>query len=117
MAEQEQIEPIGWAIVELMGHRVIAGFVSEVTRFGAALMRVDVPGREAETAISQLYGGAAIYCVTPTTEETVRRKLQQTYDLPEMVRLALPAPDLSDDRPGVVTHEYDPMNPDRGGPF
>jgi hypothetical protein len=99
MADQEQAEPLGWAIVELMGHRVVAGFVSEVTRFGAALMRVDVPGRETETAISQLYGGAAIYCVTPTTEETVRRKLQQTYELPEMVRLALPAPEASPPEP------------------
>lgn len=40
MADQE----IGWAILELMGHRRLAGYVSEQEIAGAAFIRVDVPG-------------------------------------------------------------------------
>lgn len=39
----------GWAIVELFGHNMIAGLLSE-----------------------QSIGGAAVYAITPTTEEVVR---------------------------------------------
>jgi hypothetical protein len=89
----DQIEPIGWAVVELMGHRQVAGHVSEVTRFGITMLRIDVPGLGAETAISQMYGPAAIYCVTPVSEEAVRRHLLSVYSLPDLVRAALPAPE------------------------
>lgn len=33
----------GWAIVELMGHRRLGAFVSEVEIAGAAMLRLDVP--------------------------------------------------------------------------
>jgi len=35
--------PDEWAIVEIMGHLRRAGRISEVARFGANLLRVDVP--------------------------------------------------------------------------
>lgn len=34
----------GWAILELMGHRRLAGYVREVELAGAGLLRLDVPG-------------------------------------------------------------------------
>lgn len=64
-----------WAILELMGHRRLAGLVSEEARFGTTLLRIDVPhdpkdgGKE---FVTQYYGGGSIYCLTPTTEETAR---------------------------------------------
>jgi hypothetical protein len=33
----------GWAIVELMGHRRLAGYVREVELAGAGMLRLDVP--------------------------------------------------------------------------
>lgn len=62
----------GWAIVELMGHRRLAGFVSEATMAGAAMLRIDVPGEDGATVATQFYGGSALYCVTPTTEAIAR---------------------------------------------
>lgn len=61
----------GWAIVELMGHRRLAGHVSEAVQYGAPMLRLDVPGQDGLIA-TQFYGGAALYCVTPTTEEIAR---------------------------------------------
>src|SRR6185295_17411712 len=57
----------GFAILELMGHRRIAGYVSQVEQFGTAMLRIDIPGRERQT--TQFYSGSSIYCLTPTTED------------------------------------------------
>jgi hypothetical protein len=69
----------GWAILELMGHRRLAGFVTEAEVAGTKLLRLDVYAPEPpdtdedeRPVATQLYGGAAIYCITPTTEEIAR---------------------------------------------
>jgi len=93
----------GWAVVELMGHRQTAGLVSEVTLAGTTLLRVDSPAPDGDAIVaSQMYGGSAIYCLTPCDEETARVVLRSAYTLPPMVRVAmranaaLPAPDEDD---------------------
>lgn len=59
----------GWAIVELMGHRRLAGHVSEQEIAGQAFLRLDVP---ADLPVTQFYSASAVYCITPTTEEIAR---------------------------------------------
>lgn len=39
----EQPREIGWAILELMGHRRLGGYLREETIAGAAFLRIDVP--------------------------------------------------------------------------
>ncbi|XXX79239.1 hypothetical protein WMF30_10735 [Sorangium sp. So ce134] len=53
----------GWAIVELMGHRRLAGRVSEVTQYGATQLRLDVPGEGDAVMATQFYSGGALYWV------------------------------------------------------
>ena len=64
-----------FAIVELFGHQVIAGKVSEQVIGGQGFVRVDVPAIDGidgsrTDAFTKLYGSNAIYCITPTDEET-----------------------------------------------
>ena len=61
-----------WAIVELMGHRKLAGLVSEETRFGTAMCRIDVPAAGEIAAFTQYYGGQSIYAMTPVSEQVAR---------------------------------------------
>lgn len=61
-----------FAIVELMGRNVIAGLVSEAVIGGQAFVRIDVPGTQDTPAFTKFYGAGAIYCITPTDEETAR---------------------------------------------
>ena len=77
-----------WAIVELMGHRKLAGLVSEEIRFGAPMCRIDVPAIGEVAAFTQYYGGQAIFSMTPVSEQVARgvaAKLQaravSVYDL------------------------------------
>jgi len=62
----------GWAILELMGHRRLAGYVREQEVAGVMLLRIDIPGDDGQPVMTQFYGASAIYCLTPTTEETAK---------------------------------------------
>lgn len=86
----------GPAIIELMGHRRLAGHVSEVDMYGAKLLRVDVPGQDGQqVGATQFYSAASIYCLTPTTEEMVQ-KISAGNRVRPVERWELPAADSSD---------------------
>lgn len=70
-----------WAVLELMGHRVMAGRVSEVEMFGRKLIRIDVPVVDAEGAFAgraetHYHSPDALYGLHPTTEEAVMERLR-----------------------------------------
>jgi hypothetical protein len=79
---QEKTTYEGWAIIELFGHNMIAGFISEQVIGGAPFVRVDVPKTADQEAYTKFYGGAAIYGITPTTEDTVRTAVAQLQPRP-----------------------------------
>ncbi|TIN36796.1 MAG: hypothetical protein E5Y10_21950 [Mesorhizobium sp.] len=75
-----------WAIVEIFGHRKHAGRSREEERFGAKMLRIDVPtiginqaeGKPAEVSgveswTTHWYGGASLFSYTLTDEATVMR--------------------------------------------
>lgn len=61
-----------WAILELMGHRRLGGYVTEQEIAGHGMLRIDVPGEDGQTTASQFYSPSSLYCLTPTTEEMAR---------------------------------------------
>lgn len=85
----------GWAVVELMGHRRIAGHVSEAAQYGTAMIRIDVPGPD-DTTITQFYGGNSIYCLSPVTEDVARAVARRNQPAPvspyEILPPRLPEP-------------------------
>lgn len=58
-----------WVILEVMGHRRLAGFLSEMEIAGRGFLRLEVPGQPGAT---QLYNPTSVYCITPTTEAIAR---------------------------------------------
>lgn len=66
-----------WGIVELMGHKVVAGLVSKDEMLGKPMLRVDVPTTSTFDAFTQFYGEAAIYCVTFVSEAVARLTAEQ----------------------------------------
>lgn len=58
-----------WAILELMGHRKLAGLVKEQTIGSASFIRIDVPDKDGNYVATQYYNPSAVYCMTPTTKE------------------------------------------------
>lgn len=57
-----------WAVLELMGHRRLAGYLTEVDLAGGRFLRIDVPMADG-TMATQLYSPAAVYAITPASEE------------------------------------------------
>ena len=80
-----------WAIVEIMGHKVVAGYVTKDEMFGQPMVRIDVPTTEAYPAFTQHYGVQAIYCVTYVSEQVARRVAESNQVNPVSVYV----PDLS----------------------
>lgn len=93
--EQQTATFEGWAIVELMGHNVIAGYVTEAVIGGTAMLRVDVPATDSQQPYTKFFSGAAVYAITPTQEDTARtaaerlnRRPIDTWIVPDRPRLA-----------------------------
>jgi hypothetical protein len=66
MAEQIKFEE--WAILELMGHRRLAGKVTDAVIGGGAFIRIDIPTKD-NGKITQFYSPNSVYCISPTTQE------------------------------------------------
>jgi hypothetical protein len=91
VADQTETTFEGWAVLELMGHRRLAGYVTEVELAGKGMLRIDVPAPEGTGPATQFYSPTALYCLTPTTEDIARAFAEHTQ--PEPVhRWELPAP-------------------------
>lgn len=88
-----------WAIVEIMGHKKFAGYVTEQALGGTSFVRIDVPEIVLESrtlpAFSKLFGAGSIYCISPCTEETAKafaaELRSEAFALYEAPRLPAPA--------------------------
>jgi len=97
-----------WAIVEIMGHRQRAGRLTEVQRFGAAMMQIEIPlgDADADGYRSEYYSGGSIFAFRECTEEQARR-FAKFIAPPEEQRL-LPA--SSEDAGEVDDAEVSPVD-------
>lgn len=77
-----------WAILELMGHRRLAGRAEDVEVFGGRMCRIDIPS---DPPVTQFFGPASIYSMTPTTEEVCRAFAKQQGAPPALNRWDLRA--------------------------
>jgi hypothetical protein len=89
----------GWVVLELMGHRRLGGYLREQVIGGASFLRLDIPadsGTLLERTATQFYSPSAVYCITPTTEETARAVAKLGQPAP-VQRWELPARSTRDD--------------------
>ncbi len=88
----------GWAIVEIMGHRKVAGKAMSPGGPGAlgGMLRIDAYDGEGEEFTTQFYGSAAIFSLTPTTEEVCRRLGQAWHNPPPVAPWELRLPESFD---------------------
>ena len=105
----------GWTILEVMGHRRLGGWVTEVTIAGASFLRIDVPEGDGQPAMTQMYAPSSIYALTPTTEEIARRAaaLFRPAPVTRWELAAIPAAGAVADRP----HDDEDDEDDEDGPF
>jgi hypothetical protein len=76
-----------WGIWEALGHRELAGWITEAEIAGERCVQVNVPSNP---PFSQAYGRGSLYCLTPTDEATARAAAQRCRPAPIHL-LQLPA--------------------------
>ena len=67
--QRDSIE--GWAVLEILGHRRLGGYLREQQIAGAGFLRIDIPGPDG-AAVTQFYSSASVYGITPCSEEAAR---------------------------------------------
>ena len=70
------------AIIELFGHKVVAGFIAEEEHLGTTMLRVDVPAVGDNSPFTKFYNASAVYGITPTDEATMLLAARQTMARP-----------------------------------
>jgi len=96
----DELNSFEWAIVEIFGHRSHAGRAREEEKFGAKLLRIDVPTLEddgydrysrrpldlAKVKVASwethYYGGSSIFSYTPSDELTVMKNAVRRRAVP-----------------------------------
>jgi hypothetical protein len=75
--DTDSAEPIDeWMIVELLGHRRLAGRVREVQIAGAGFLRLDIPAAGDDPGRTQFVAPGSVYALHPVDETTARRAAQ-----------------------------------------
>lgn len=107
-----------WAIVEIMGHRRLAGWLTEQQIAGTGFLRLDVPGTDPAAGFeaTQLYNPSSIYAITPCTEDTARRAATIGRVAP-VQQWELPAPPKPRDHVDAVDDGPFDYGDDDGDPF
>lgn len=100
---QENQKFNAWCLIELFGHQVIVGKVSEQSIGGETFIRVDVPKTDKVEAYTKLYGKGAIYCLTPVSEEAASHLIERHNNKP----ITVFAPKLLQEIPEQEEPGYD----------
>jgi hypothetical protein len=70
------------AIVEIMGQKKVAGYVTTEVFGSTCMLRVDIPETSRRIAFTQFYGMGSIYCLTPVDAETAKTTAESLGVLP-----------------------------------
>lgn len=98
----------GWAIVELMGHRIRAGEVKEVEMAGAKMIRVDIHCDDG-AVLTEYYSPSALYSLRPCSSEIAKAEMASYRD-PRPVR---PVEYRDEAKPKRLSHDsYDFVDDD-----
>lgn len=87
MTDQQPAAFDQWGIVEILGHKQLAGHITEEVIAGVAFVRIDVPeitrverdGTTVLNAFTRYIGASSIYQIHPTSEEIARAAAQQIF--------------------------------------
>lgn len=110
----------GWCVVEVFGHQKFAGYVSEQALGGASFVRVDVPecvgepGDPPIPAFTKLFGDAAIYSISPVSEEFARAAAAWLRKRPVDIYMPALYPRETQQTPELMAGEDDAFDGDDG---
>jgi hypothetical protein len=94
----------GWYILELFGHNMIAGYVTEEQKGGASFFRVEVPSVDDQDGFTKFFNTSAVYAFTPSNEPTVKIAVSRLAIRP-VTPWVVPVPDSRHELPAPTVDE------------
>lgn len=85
-----------WAVIEIMGHRQLAGRVTEVPIAGTSMLRIDVPAVGGWPEHTKYVGGGSVYQIHPCTEEIARASAERIAQQYGYQPMPISVPQLAD---------------------
>lgn len=85
MTETVETQKGQWSVVELFGHKMIAGLAMKDESFGGPMLRVDIPAVDGVPAFTEFYNLTAIYGLHPVSEQVARATAEQVRHTPILV--------------------------------
>lgn len=83
--QTEQVEQGSWVVLELFGHKVVAGYMSRDETLGSPLIRLDVPATSRYPQFTRHYNPSAIYSVSYVSEDAARYTAESLQENPVSV--------------------------------
>lgn len=115
---------IGWAVLELLGHRRELGYVDEWDVAGVRFLRLATPTFDDDGEIVLgadrvvLFSTAAIYAITPSNQEAIFGELRPWVDCGVPVAVQVEGSDEPQAQPCQLRRGHDgDHDPDDGLPF
>lgn len=71
-----------WVILELFGHKVVAGYLTKDESLGAPLIRLEIPETSRSQGFTRHYHPNAIYSCTYVNEQAARLTAEQVHESP-----------------------------------
>ena len=71
-----------WVILELFGHKVVAGYLTKDESLGAPLIRLDIPETSRSQGFTRHYHPNAIYSCTYVNEQAARLTAERVHENP-----------------------------------
>lgn len=121
--------PIGWAVLELLGHRRELGYVTEEKIAGVRFLRLMtpvwdrdrgdwIPAPEVGSAKTIFISTQAVYAITPSTERAVRDEIAPWIECGEPAPVQVEGSDTPRPAPCLLRKGHDgDHDPDDGLPF
>jgi hypothetical protein len=85
MSETVETQKGQWSVVELFGHKMIAGLAMKDESFGGPMLRVDIPAVDGVPSFTEFYNLTAIYGLHPVSEQVARATAEQVRHTPILV--------------------------------
>lgn len=108
----EERVPGKWEFVEIMGHQQLAGYVTEVVRFGAPCLQIEVPALDGRPAFVRRFSASALFSETEISEQVAlgwlraNRPLPASRELLEAAGEIAPRPALSNIPEGDIVEDH-----------
>ncbi len=80
--DQPKAETGVWVILEIFGHKVIAGYMSRDENLGVPMLRIDIPATDRFPAFTRHYHPNAVYSISYVSEEAARLAAEEVSENP-----------------------------------